>query len=327
MAQPTSRDLRPIDPLLTNMSIGFRNDRFFYENIAPIQTVQQPSGQFTVWESEYWFRRQEGADRGSQAPYVRVGYEVGYDSFRVSEIGFEKLLSEVDIAASQLPENLEAQDIAFLTNLMQMELEGRVADNLFKTGVWGTDRTGVASADDDTTGEFTHWDDYTNSTPIEDVRTARQHIHQMTGAMPNNMFIGLDTWNALQYHPDITEKYKYTTVGIMTPDLVKAVLEIPNLYIGDSIQVTSPENRAASPTVTRTKVWKDNALIQVSNTPQLGVANGAYMFMWDEKGNVPWAIENYYEPSVRSIVNRVFTHMVPKVVSKEHGYFFSNCHS
>ena len=315
MAQPTSRDLRPIDPLLTNMSIGFRNDRFFYDLVAPMQVVPQPSGQFTVWESEYWFRRQEGSDRGSHAPYVRVGYEVGYDNYRTSEIGFEKLLADPDVAASQLPENLEAQDVAFITNLMQMELEGRTVESLFTTGVWGTDKTLSGT---------NQWSDLSMSDPIQDVYDAITKIREMTGVPPNRMFMGQQVWKQLKEHPDITEKYKYTQTGIMTPQLVAAVLDIPELYIGDTVEVKGAENRGSGATYARTKVWGPHALITVNNTPQLGVANGAYNFVWDEKGNVPWAIENYREESVRATINRIFTHFTTKVVSKEHGYFIKN---
>jgi hypothetical protein len=42
--------------------------------------------------------------------------------------------------------------------------------------------------------------------------------------------------------------------------------------------------------------------------------------MWDERGNIPWAIEDYRDEKQRSDVTRVFTHRTPVVVSSQHGY-------
>ena len=49
------------------------------------------------------------------------------------------------------------------------------------------------------------------------------------------------------------------------------------------------------------------------------VPNGAYTFIWDEMGNVPWAMQNYRAEEVRSDVHRIFTHPTVEITSKYHG--------
>jgi len=61
-------------------------------------------------------------------------------------------------------------------------------------------------------------------------------------------------------------------------------------------------------------------LFQVVNPPALQVAASAYTVMWNEKGNIPWAVDSYREEGRRSNVNRVFTHLKPTIVSTFHGY-------
>lgn len=308
-AQPTLRDVRPVDPVLTTLSIGFRNEKFLWDMIAPPEERGDQSGTYFVWDREFWFRRQEGAERAAQGPYLRVGYGISTQTFRTREIGFEKALGDVIRSGSETGEDLQTVDTEFLTNLIQLEIEKRVADATFVTGVWGTSNPLAG---------INQWSDFANSDPIADADTAIRTILRNTGARPNTLFIGFLGWQTLKEHPLIVEKYQQTQVGIMTPALVAGVLDVEELIVGDSVENTAAENV----TFVGADIWTDNALFQVRNTPALGVANGAYTFMWNERGNIPWAIETYRDENIRSEVTRVFTHLDPQVVSAQHGYLF-----
>ena len=311
-AQPTRRDVRPVNPVLTTLSIGFKNDHFLWDMIAPPASQSQQTGTYFIYLREFWFRRQEGAERAPSGAYTRVGYGVTTATYNCQEIGFEKVTGDATKAASQTPEDLGVLDTQFLTNLIQLELEKRVSAAAFVTGVWGTSNT--------LTG-VNQWSDFANSDPIANSQTAIRTILRNTGAKPNTLFVGLLGWEKLAEHPLVLDKYKHTQVGVMTPQLVAAVLGVENLIVGDSVENTAAENL----TFTGADIWTDNALFLVKNNQALGVANGAYTFMWDERGNVPWAVEDYRDEPVRSDVTRVFTHIDPQIVSSQHGYLFLDC--
>lgn len=308
-AQPTSSDVRPVNPVSTSLSIGFKNDEFLWDQIAPVSEQPEKSGTYFIWNREFWMRRPDGMVRPPESQYLRTGYGVSTATYNAFEIGAEKLLGEVTQAASQTPENLMTQDVQFLTNLIQLELEKRVADALFVTGVWGTSNTLTGSD---------QWSDYANSDPISDADTAHNTIRRNTGAMVNTLFVGKTSWDDLKNHPLILEKYKYTQTSIMTEALVAGVLEVPEIKVGTSVENTAGENLA----YVGADIWTDSALFLVRNNPALGVANGAYTFMWNEKSNIPWAVEEYREDQTRGTVNRIFTHIDPQVVSAQHGYLF-----
>lgn len=306
-AQPTVRDVRPVDPVLTNLSFAFKNSRFLYEKIAPHVESSEKSGTYFIYDREFWFRRQEGAERAADAPYLRVGYGVSTSTFNTVEIGFEKVLGDVIRAASQTPEDLQRMDVEFLTNLIQLDLEIQAAAELFITGVWGTSTTLTGT---------NQWSDYANSDPIADSDLATRTILRNTGARPNTLFVGLVGWEKLKEHPLVLDKYKHTQVGIMTPALVAAALGIEEIVIGDSVRNTGAE----AATFVGADIWTDNALYLCRNNPALGVANGAYTYIWNERGNFPWAVETYREDDRRSDVTRVFTHRDFVVTSAQHGY-------
>ncbi len=306
-AQPALRDVRPVDPVLTNLSFAFKNSRFLHAAIAPYAEVAEKSGTYFIYDRDFWFRRLDGAIRGPDSPYLRVGYGVSTSTYNTVEVGFEKILGDPTRAASQTPESLQTMDLEFLTNQLQLELEIRAAAELFVTGVWGTNPT--LSGND-------QWSDFANSDPIANADTAIRTILRNTGARPNVLFVGLVGWEKLKEHPLILDKFKHTQVGIMTPQLVAPVLGVQEIVVGDSVRNTAAEGA----TFVGADIWTDNALFLVRNSPGLGVANGAYTYIWNERGNFPWAVDSYREEDRRGDVTRVFTHFDFVLTSAQHGY-------
>lgn len=315
MTQPSYNSVRPVDPLLTNLSIGFKNDMFFWDVVAPPSVVQQPSGQYTIYNREFWFRQQDGADRGPTSPYTRIGYDVSFESYACFEIGYEKQLSDVVRSASQLPEDLLVTDVALLTNQVQLELERRVIAECFnKDGVWSQDKTYSSSND---------WTN-SNANPLEDMDAAIRTIKRTTGAMPTTLIMGPDTWRALRRHPDLINSYQYVHGGLLTKQQMQDILEVPEILVGNNSYTSTVEGQTDVDSA-YTDFYGNHALLLCRNSPGLTVANGAYTFMWDQAGNIPWAAQNYYEDATRSQVSRVFTFLDPRIVSSAHGYRFKNC--
>ena len=308
-AQPALDDVRPVDPVLTNLSIGFKNEKFVWDKIAPPAEVDQMSGTFFLYTRDFWMRRQQGLERAPEGEYLRVGYGVSTATYKTAEYGAEKLLGDTVRAGSQTPEDLQEVDVAFLTNLIQMELEKLVAADCFVTGVWGTSTTLTGT---------NQWSDYDGSDPIANADTAIRTIHRNTGAKPNLLVVGRLAWQNLKEHPLVIDKYKYTQPGVMTEELVAKVLGVDELVVGDSVENTAAEGA----TYVGADIWTDNALFVVKKSQGLQVPAGAFTFMWNEKGNVPWAIETYREDKRRGDVTRVFTHADPRIVSAQHGYLF-----
>jgi len=309
MGLPTRNDVTLVDPVLTNLSLGYKNERFLWDKIAPSSGQKTHTGTYPIYTRDYWFTRPTGVERAATGPYTRIGYGVGSGTYSTNEIGFEHPVGDVTKNSSQLPEDLELTGTNFLTHKMQIELEKRVAAACFITGVWGTSTT-LTGTD--------QWSDYDNSDPIANANTAKDAIRRATGTKPNTLFIGETGWQKLKEHPDIINKYKYSSAGTMTTDLVAAVLEIDEIVVGDSIENTAAEGQ----TFAGADIWTDNGLFLVRNQPALGVANGAYTFMWDEIGNIPWAMQRYNEDQTRALILRILTHVDVKIISTVHGYMY-----
>lgn len=84
------------------------------------------------------------------------------------------------------------------------------------------------------TTQFTH----ASSHPITTVRTAIEAIRGKIAKRPNTMIIGAQSFKALQDHADITDRIKYSQLGVVTPDLLKSLFGIQNIYIADAVYTT-----------------------------------------------------------------------------------------
>ncbi|MAH46570.1 hypothetical protein CMI37_12135 [Candidatus Pacearchaeota archaeon] len=312
-AGPTQNDMRPVDPVLTDLSIGYKNPDFIWDLLAPVVPVDEKSGTYFIWDRDYWFRtfgESGGARRAPESPYLRLAYGATTGTFNTYETGFEKPTGDPIVAASQSPEALPQKDVSFLTNQMEMELEVDTAAELFVSGLYGTDNTlsGVSQ-----------WSDFANSDPVGDFDTAKGVVRKNTGTEPRRAIMGIETWNDLKEHPLILDKYKHTQSGIMTEALVAAALGVDEIIVGKTAKNTANEGQ----TFVGANVWGDNCLlIPAIDAPALETPAAAYTYVWDEVGNVPWAVQQYRDETIRGNVARILTHTDRKVTSAQSGYLF-----
>ncbi len=308
MPLPTMNDVRPVNPVMTQLSLGFKNPAYFWDFLAPPVKVDEQSGTYFTWTRDYWFRREAGAIRAPSGQYTRLGVGVSTATYSAFERGFEEVVHDPVREASQTPEALDAVAVQHLTEMIQIELEKQVAAATFVTGVWGTSTT-LAGGD--------QWSDFANSDPIADADLAKRTIRRNTGAEPDSLAIGALPWEVLKEHPLILDKYKHTQTGIMTESLVAAALGIADLRVMKSVENTAAEGA----TFVGADIWTDSAVFfKRTPTPGLMVPNGAYTFIWDEKGNFPWAVDGYREEAIRADVHRVFTHPVVAITAAQYGY-------
>ena len=71
-------DVRPVDPVMTNLSIGFKNEAYYWDKLAPVVPVSEKSGTYFIWDKDYWLRKVAGSERAPSAPYTRVDKGVEY---------------------------------------------------------------------------------------------------------------------------------------------------------------------------------------------------------------------------------------------------------
>jgi hypothetical protein len=103
--------------------------------------------------------------------------------------------------------------------------------------------------------------DTTTSKPIDDIKDAKEVVRKKIGVRPNTLVLSASSFEALCEHASIVDRIKYSALGIVNTDLLKQLLGIQNIVIGDG--VTLPKTGE-----TFGDIWGDNAVLAyVKNGP------------------------------------------------------------
>jgi hypothetical protein len=122
-----------------------------------------------------------------------------------------------------------------VTRALLLDREIQIAGDMFTTGKWTTEYTGASS------GAYTYWDDYANSDPLNNIKTAKLAVKVLTGMTPNTLTINEQVYETLRLHPQLKEIYKYTQPAIMTEDLIARAVGLDKMHIGKAVYMSSEE--------------------------------------------------------------------------------------
>lgn len=231
--QPDLVDVH-VDKLLTTISVGYKNDNYINSQVAPVVLVEKESDIIPQYVKDFWFR--DIAQRlapGDKAP--RSGFTVDNTlKYDVIEYGIAKEIPDRLRANQDAPYDLDRDAALWVAEMINLRWEVQFGSTIFTTSTW----TGSSTAADITPSPT--WDDYGLSDPISDIRTERRAIRQKIARHGNVLILGEDVMDTLIDHPLLVERVKYGG-GDVTEDLVKRLLRIDKVLVGESMQATNAE--------------------------------------------------------------------------------------
>lgn len=323
MSQPT-KNMVHIDKPLTNISVAYANavTSFLADKIFPTVPVAKQSDRYFVYGRDA-FGRALAEKRSGAAESAGGGYTVSNDNFYCDQWSFHKDVPADIVANTDAPLDAFRDATEFVTHACLLRREAEFVNTFFKTGVWGTDITGVASSPSG--AQTIQWSNYSTSAPLQDIKTAIRSVQRATlGLKPNTLVLGPEVEDALIDHPDIVDKMKYT--AIPTPNATRAMLAqmfgVDRVLVGESAEVTSVEGQTIT---TGFQYGKSALLCYSAPRPSLMLPSAGYTFAWNAFGNGIGARIQRYEMKHLNSAERVEGDLAFdfKVVAPLAGYFFS----
>ena len=191
---------------------------------------------------------------------------------------------------------MQRDSTLFLTQKLLLAREYKWVSNYFTTGLWSQggalqDPAGC-TATALTQGYGTHgsaicyWDDYTNSTPVQDLRHYKMAMASATGFVPNTLVLGPKVFETLCMHPDILERIKYGgtpgSPAVISENALAQVLGIDRVIVPMAVMNTGAEGVSAATAETDTSfMYGLDALLCYSNpSPSLLTPSAGYTFGW-----------------------------------------------
>lgn len=312
--QPTHSEIQAIDPVLTNMLVGYMqaDDRFVASRVFPILPVEKQGFTYYTFTKKHFFL-DELKSRAPGGEFARSGYGVSTASGLAQLWGLEHPIADEARANNQMPMSLEQAGLRWLAQMSLIRKERAFSADFMVTGVWATDDNNAT----------TDWDDFAAGDPVNDVLTARRTISNNTGRDANAMVLGYIVHQALVNHPDIIDRVKYTRDGLLGS--VEAILGqafgVSNYIVGKASWNSANEGQ----TFSSAAIIDDDCLVTyVDSAPGIMTASAGYTFAWDGGGS-QGSIATYRDQSHKADVLQHSEAWDQKVVATDLGYFFADC--
>ena len=313
MSLPTVSDVQAVEPILTNLLIGYQQaeDRFVAGRVFPAVPVAHDSGTYYIFTKKYWFRS-EMARRAPGGQFPRADFGTETSTFATDQWALSNSIADEIRANSQIPLDLETAATRWLSQQSMLRKELSWAADFMKTSVWGTDDNNVA----------TDWDDFAAGDPVANVLTAKRTVSNNTGFDPNTMVLGYIVHQALLNHPDILDRMKYTQAATMSSveAALAAMFGLTNYLVGKGTYSNTNE----SATFSATAIIDDDALICYTDpNPGLFSATAGLTFAWAGGGGTG-SIYRVRDEENHADLIQIKEQWDQKAVATDLGYFFAD---
>jgi hypothetical protein len=278
MAGPFQSDVHVSVPL-TNVAIAyFQNQRnFIADRVFPNIPVAKQFDQYWVYDRASW-NRDQMKERAPGTESAGGGYELSRETYSATVKAFHKDIDDQTRANADQLINVDRDATNFVMMKAILHREVSFANKYLVPGVWDQSWEGVSAAPG--TDEFLQWSD-PNSTPIEDVRTAKREVLGVTGFVPNKLTLGVAVYDALLDHPDIIDRIKYgQTPGapaMANEQILAQLFEVDEVLVSRAIVNVAPQGQAED----NGFIVGNNALLTYSpSAPSIFQPSAGYTFSW-----------------------------------------------
>jgi hypothetical protein len=323
MPQPTISDVH-IDAILTNISVAYmqRAENMIADKVFPVVPVDKKSNKYFTYDKNDWFR-DEAQRRAPGTESAGGGYNLSTTTYSADVFAFHKDVDDQTLANADTPLNPLREAAEFVTSRLLLRREVQFISDFMTTGVWATDATGVSASPSST--QFYQWNDYTNSDPIEDIEEAKENILSTTGYEANTLVLGYQSFRQLKNHPDVVDRYKYTTSSVITEEMLARLFGVNRILVAKSVRATNDEGLTPAYGF---NFGKSACLLHVAPNPGLMTPSAGYIFAWTGvSGGLGSTIgtSQFRMESLKAARIEAEVAFDNKVVASDLGYFFASC--
>jgi hypothetical protein len=257
-----------ISKALTNFAIKAIQDgsNFIGDQVAPKVNVQKMADKYFQFSRGNW-RTTEDLRTSGNASNRSVSPSLSTDAYLIEQRALHDIVANDEIDEADSPLEPKQDCVSDLMEQLMINKEKRIADTVMVTASVA-DYTSLAAA--------SQWGYTSTTTPIEDMDTRFDAIAKNIGKPANQVTMGKDVFTVLKNHSDILDRIKYTQRGVVTEDLLAAVLDVDKVLVGKAVYMTTAEGIASEST---SFIWGKNVLIQhTAPRPAKRVISHAYQF-------------------------------------------------
>ena len=301
----------PIDPKLTAVAIAYRNPdmTLIADDVLPRTPVAQEF-KYLKYDLAQGFTVPDAKVGRKSAP-TEVDFSATEVQDKVVDYGLDDLVPNEDMQADNQGVDPLGNATMYLTNLVQLAREVRVAGTVFNTASF-------AAGNQATLSGTSQWSDTVNSDPVAAIGDALD----VPVMRPNICVLGQATWTKLRRHPKIVQAIRNTNqgAGMVSRQEFADFFELQALYVGAGFVNQAKKGQTAS----MARVWGKHAAFIYRDRaagPQAGVTFG---FTGEFGNKIAGTFNEERIGLTGSQRVRVGERVKELVTATDLGYFFQN---
>ncbi|MBL1321519.1 MAG: hypothetical protein COA63_010740 [Methylophaga sp.] len=305
---PSSAQRRVIDPILSNVVLGYKHPEHVGMELFPRVPVNVSAGKIIQFNKDAFLLYNTARAPGSATKRVQFGYAAG--NYGLSNHALEAVVPREHMRdAEEVPGiDLASGAINGVMRIESLSLEKEQADLARDAAKYDANHKATLSG-------TSQWSDYANSNPISDVIAGKQAVRSSTGIYPNVIEIPSLVMDVLKEHPKIVEKIKYSERGIVTADILAAVFGVAKVIVGQAIAFDDAGSAI--------DIWGKDVVLAYVPTIVTALEEPSFGYTYTMQNN-PMVEQPYWENGIKSWVYGTQYERAPQLTGITSGFLIQN---
>jgi hypothetical protein len=304
-----STQLVHIDKMLSNISIGYKNEEFIGDMIFKPVSVDKQSDRYFVYGKEAF--RLHDDRRAPGAVSNEINYRLSNDQYFCEGHALRHYLPDEERQNADDNFQLEIDATELISQGILINKEVDAASKILDSANYDSALRIPTGGG----GQPLKWSDPT-SDPVGDIETAKVKIHKLSGLAPNTMIMSYPVFSKLRVHPKLLAYFKVSEISIVSLGMMKEFFDVQTILVGKALKAVDKND-------TLDYIWGKSVVLAyvpaaaAKKTPAIG-----YSFMWNKDGAGAVQVRQWYNQDSRSTVieaERWYSH---KMVSAIAGAIF-----
>ena len=295
-----------VDKILTQISVAWPNAGLIGDQLFPLVPVQKQTDKYYIFGREGWLVVNDLRAPGTAANEI-PGLALSTDTYYASEHSLQIPITDEERWNADNPLAPDRDGTELVTARVMLGRE-RAMQTLATTAA------NFASGSTVTLVGTQQWNDYINSDPISDMRTAKVTVNSRIFMNPNVGVLPYQVMAKLEDHPDFIERIKYSERGVLTAEIIASILGVQKVIVPGVGINTANEGQPS----TLGYLWGKDALFAwVPPRAGLKIPAFAYEFGWSGNpgGSVQY-VDRWREEVRKSDLVRVCRYYDIKLVAQ-----------
>lgn len=295
-----------VNPLLTNVSVAYSNDSFIADQFFPVVEVEKETGVYFVVNKEN-LRSPADTKRGQFDRANRVNNNLTEAPYGpLIEHSLETPISERMMSQYDDPFNPKSNATELVTEKLMIEKEKDLVTVIGASGA----PTSALTANQWTTAA---------TDIIDQIRTARNSVHQKTLKDANTIIMAKDAYDAVFTNTGFQERIKYTARPTESEirNAMADFFDVDKVLVGKAAENTAKEGQ----TDALDYIWKDQVIVAyVAPSASLETPTAGYHLTL--KG--ARYVDEWYEQEIKSTIVRANDQYEAKVIDANAMYVYTD---